>query len=100
MTLEEISKKIKHYEELAQKNYYAYQQTGDPRYDRYEAKYTELADVYRMAYKYESDREDTQLVRLHNFTYYIEEHIQNRTKETFTKKEVLDMAEHMKQFVL
>ena len=94
----ELEKKIEKYEKLAEKNYMFYQQSGEPRYDKAYEKYSELADVYRAAYKYQSEADDSLSRRLGNMSSYIKEHIECLNKQTYTKKEVLRIAEEMKQF--
>ena len=66
--------------------------------DKAYEKYSELADVYRAAYKYQSEADDSLSRRLGNMSSYIEEHIECLNKQTYTKKEVLRIAEEMKQF--
>lgn len=100
MDSKELEKKIVRYEKLADKNYDIYQQTGEPRYLSAYEKYDELADVYRMAFKYKLDYDEAQSTRLANVSYFIKEHIEERGKDIFTKSEVVDIANHMKQFVL
>lgn len=99
MEAAELKKKIEKYDRLAQKNYEYYQQSGEPRYDKAYENYEELADVYRAAYKYQSEHDESLSRRLKNISYYIEEHIKQIPKETYTKKEVLELAEKFKQFV-
>lgn len=99
MELAEIEKRIERYEKLAQKKYHEYQMTGEPRYDRDYEKYSELATIYRYAYKYKSDSEDDVSRRIRNISAFIEEHIVQRNKATYTKGEVIDLAERMKLLV-
>ena len=100
MEIKELEKNIKRYEKLADKNYYLYQQTGEPRYDRAYQNYSELAQVHRMAYKYKIEEDDERTRRLRNMSVFIKEHIEDRFKEQYTKNEVIELAERMKQFAL
>ena len=99
MDASELKKKIEKYDKLAVKNYYLYQETGEPRYDKANEKYEDLADVYRAALEYQSDHDDGQVRRLRGMSDYINEHIVGRSKDTYTKEEVLRIAEALKQFV-
>lgn len=100
MDKEILSKKIDRYDALAEKNYFLYQESGDPRYDKANEKYEELADVYRAAYKYQLDHDEAQGRRMHNISYFIEEHIEKSQKDNYSKEEVLELAKSMKQFVI
>ncbi len=100
MDSKELEKKIERYEKLADKNYDIYQQTGESRYLSTYEKYNELADVYRMAFKYKLDHDEAQSRRLSNMSYFIKEHIEKRFKNEYTKNEVIDLANQMKQFAL
>lgn len=99
MDAAELKKKIEKYEKLATKNYYLYQETGEPRYDKANEKYEELADVYRKAYELQCEEDDKITKRLKNISHFIKEHIENRDKQSYSKQEVLEIAEKMKQFV-
>ena len=99
MDASELKKKIEKYDKLAAKNYYLYQETGEPRYDKANEKYEERADVYRAAYKYQLEEDESRSRRLRNFSYFVKEHVEGRDKQSYTKGEVLEMAERMKQFV-
>lgn len=94
-----LLKRIDKYEKLAQKNYYYYQESGEPRYDKAYEKYDELAEVYKAAYKYQSEHDESLARRLRNMSSYIEEYIEKRSKNTYSKDEVLDLADKLKQFV-
>ncbi len=100
MSPSELEKKIERYEKLADKNYKIYQQTGIPRYLSTYEKYDELADVYRAAYKYQSEYDDAQSRRLKNMSNFIKEHIEERYKNEYTKSEVVELANQMKQFAI
>lgn len=69
MELNELKRKSERFEELAQKNYYLYQETGEPRYLAYNEKYEELSNIYFIAYQYklEEDNAMTQLIRNYNY---------------------------------
>lgn len=99
MDKEKLEKSVKRYEKLADKNYWLYQESGEPKYDKANEKYAELADVYRAALEYQSDHDDGQVRRLRGMSDYINEHIVGRSKDTYTKEEVLKIAEALKQFV-
>ena len=70
MDVVELVRKIDKYDKLAQKNYMFYQESGDPKYDKANEKYEELADVYRAAYKYQSEEDEDRSRRLRNFSYF------------------------------
>lgn len=76
-----------------------YQETGEPRYLNANYKYEELADVYRIAYKYKEEEDTDRTRRMKNMTAFIEEHIEKRQKDSYTKAEVVELAKRMKQFV-
>ena len=99
MDAQVLIKRIDKYDKLADKNYMYYQESGEPRYDKAYEKYSELADVYRLALKEQQDHDDALSRRFENFSYYVKEHVENMAKDTYTKKEVLELAERMKQFV-
>lgn len=94
-----LAKKIERYEKLAQKNYMLYQESGDPRYDKANEKYEELVDVYRAAYKYQSEEDEDRSRRLRNFSYFVKEHVEGRDKQSYTKSEVLELMEKVKQLL-
>ena len=100
MDAAELQKKIEHYGKLAQKNYYEYQQTGEPRYDRNYRKYEELEAVYRKAYETVKEEDDARTRRLTNMSCFIRDHIKTLDKQTYTKAEVIDLAERMKGLVI
>lgn len=93
----ELKKKIDKYDQLAEKNFRYYQESGESRYDRAYEKYSELADVYRLALREQQDHDEALSRRLRNISAYIDEHIKVRNKDTYTKKEVIDLAENIKQ---
>lgn len=100
MTTEDIKKGIYKYDKLAEKNYLAYQESGEPRYLNSSEKYEDLADVFRMAYRYKDDEDEARTRRMRNVTSFIENHIIDVPKETYTKKEVVDLAKKLKDFVI
>ena len=99
MDIVELSRKIDKYDKLAQKNYMLYQESGEPRYDKANEKYEELADVYRAAYKYQLEEDESRSRRLRNFSCFVKEHVEERDKQSYTKSEVLELIEKMKQLL-
>ena len=100
MELVEIEKNMKRYEKLADKNYWLYQESGDPKYDKANEKYSDLADIYRMAYKYQQEEDTDRTRRLRNVSDYIRTHVKERKKDNYTKAEVLELVKTMKQFAV
>ena len=100
MDAKELEKKIERYEKLAQKNYMIYQEVGEARYERAWKNYEELADVYRKAYVAQCEEDEARTRRLQNMSHFIKEHIEFRFKDNYTKSEVVELAETMKQFVI
>lgn len=99
MDAQTLKEKIEKYDKLAEKNYMFYQESGEPRYDRAYEKYSELADVYRLALREQSEHDEALARRLRNFSCYIEEHVKKMNKQNYTKGEVLELAENLKHFV-
>lgn len=99
MDIVELSRKIDKYDKLAQKNYMLYQESGEPRYDKANEKYEELADVYRAAYKYQLEEDESRSRRLRNFSYFVKEHVEERDKQSYTKSEVLELMEKVEQLL-
>ena len=99
MDIVELVRKIDKYDKLAQKNYMLYQESGEPRYDKANEKYEELADVYRAAYKYQLEEDESRSRRLRNFSYFVKEHVEERDKQSYTKSEVLELMENVKQLL-
>lgn len=97
MELKDISKKIDKYDNLAQKNFMNYQESGEPRYLSSSEKYEELADVYRMAYKYKDEEDTNRTRRMKNISAFIENHIEENPKETYSKAEVIELAKRIKE---
>ena len=98
MTADELFKKSQHYDDLAQKKYYEYQQSGDARYDREQQRYDELATVYKYAAKYKQEHDADTARRIRNMRVYIKEHIIDSTKKSYTKDEVESLADNFIQF--
>lgn len=48
----------KYYEKLEQKNYMAYQESGESRYDRAQYRYGKIADAFRAKAREESKKDD------------------------------------------
>lgn len=99
MDIVELSRKIDKYDKLAQKNYMLYQESGEPRYDKANEKYEELADVYRAAYKYQLEEDESRSRRLRNVSYFVKEHVEERDKQSYTKSEVLELMEKVEQLL-
>lgn len=95
-----LIEKSEHYYELAEKNYRDYQQSGDPRYERRNRNYEELADVYRKAGEMAEEEDTARTRRLQNMSAFINDHIKQLHQQTYTKAEVLELAERMKQFLI
>ena len=98
MTFEEALKKSERYQKLADKKYYEYQQTGDPRYDRAQTKHEEMADAYRYAYKYLKDVNDDYTHRLNNYRYWVNEK-RELPKREYTQEEVMELLRQAEQFL-
>ena len=57
---------LDHYEKLKQKNYYMFQETGEPKYDNAYIKYDTICEAFRAKLSDEDDRDSTIRKRLRN----------------------------------
>lgn len=55
-----------YYDRLSRKNYMAYQDSGDPRYDRAYYRYEKIADAFRAKAREENERGDEMRKRIAN----------------------------------
>lgn len=61
-----------YYDKLAQKNYMAYQKSGEPRYDRAQYRYEKIADAFRAKEREEDERDGEIKKRMTNCDYVID----------------------------
>lgn len=84
-----------YYDRLQQKAYMTYQQTGDPKHDREQFRYSKIVDAFNGYLSYAEEADTERLRRWRNIDAYIE---RNVLEETYTKAEVKRMLETLKQF--
>lgn len=77
------------YNKLCLKNYEAYQQSGEPRYDNAAWKYQKIAEAFQAQLEKERNRDITIKIRLKNKEAVIDRLI----KESYTKKEVIALLD-------
>lgn len=77
-----------YYDKLAQKNYMAYQETGENRFDRAQFRYEKIADAFRAKAAQEGDREVDIKKRMTNCDYVIDRLIKGKV---YTCEEVSKM---------
>lgn len=78
---------LDYYEKLRARADDNYQQTGEPRYDNAEHKYSAICDAFRARIAQEQEREVDIKSRMNNCNYVIDQLI----SQTYTKAEVVEM---------
>ena len=79
-----------YYEKLEQKNYIAYQESGESRYDRAQYKYRKIADAFRAQCREEDERGAIMRKRISNKDAVLDRLIPNKM---FTVDEVKKLLE-------
>lgn len=84
-----------YYEKLRARAFWNYQNSGEPRYDREENRYSKIVDAFN-GYLENQDEVDTDRIRRkHNIDEYAERHT---LKEMYTRNEVLKMLRDVSTF--
>ena len=77
-----------YYENLRQKAYMDYQETGESRYDRRELQYAKIVDAFNGYLDFKDEEDHERLRRKRNIESYADRYV---NKENFSKNEVLKL---------
>lgn len=80
---------LEYFDKLRLKNEDAYQQSGEPRYDKAFYKYQCICDAFTAKLEAENERDDTIKKRMTNCKYVVD----RLCSQTYTKAEVIDMLQ-------
>ena len=81
-----------YYENLEQKNYIAYQESGEARYDRAQYKYGKIADAFRAQCREEDERGAIMRKRISNKNAVLDRLIPNKMYTVDEVKKLLEDA--------
>lgn len=81
-----------YYEKLEQKNYIAYQESGESRYDRAQYKYRKIADAFRAQCREEDERGAIMRKRISNKDAVLDRLIPNKMYTVDEVKKLLEDA--------